>query len=422
METETKKEIGIALYGVIRKIKAYKWGGFFYLDTFEGVYQCVLKGDSIKQYKSESYVKVVGSLVDAKIETKLVVSDQEIQVEKITVITEPGEQPGINIYAPELLAEQSLIFDQRAFTLRHNRYRCIFKIQSEIMHQFCDYLHSLGFYRISTPKIVANGAEGGTDVFMLDYFGKTACLAQSPQLYKQMCCGAFGFVYESGPVFRAEKHDSARHVNEYHSLDVEMKLNVSFSELISLESDFLEHLFSALRETCKIELDYLGIELDGMKDNVGKALNITVAEAMEILGATGYDLSSEQEKAICEYAKKNHQTDFVFLREFHKSVKPFYTKVSPDGEHTESFDLLFKGTEITSGGQRKHSYQEYIDSMRQAGMNTENFAGYLEAFRYGMPLHGGFAVGLERLTALICNMDSVKDATLFPRFLTRLQP
>lgn len=407
------------LFGTIREIREFKWGGFIILETYDKKYQCVLKGFDLTKLKSESYVKIIGEKVDASVKKELVESSQEINVTSMDILTEPSHIPSINIYEKDLSADVGHIFDERALTLRNEKNKCVFKIQSVIHNSFRNTLNDEGFFSISTPKIVANGAEGGTNVFKVDYFEREAYLAQSPQLYKQMVCGALGKVYETAPVFRAEKHATARHLNEYISLDVEMILKENFYELIELEKKVIFSILEELRERCQPELDYLGIRTFGSPYN---ALILKVSEIKEILGTSGGDMSSEEEKEIARYAFEKKDADFIFATHYHRDVRPFYTKLSPDGITTESFDCIYKGIEITSGGQRKEKYSEYLEVMQAANMNIESFESYLDTFKYGMPLHGGFAIGLERLTAKICGLESAKAASLFPRDVNRLIP
>lgn len=406
-------------HGVVREVREFKWGGFFILETFDGQFQCVAKNQDLSKLKSESYLRVNGYDSAANIKKELVVSTREIIVESFEVITEPSEVPGMNIYEKDIKADIQAIFDKRALSLRNEKNKSIFKIQSAILNSFRNTLEECGFISICTPKIVANGAEGGTNVFTLDYFGQPAYLAQSPQLYKQMMCGALGKVYETAPVFRAEKHASSRHLNEYTSLDAEMIIYRNFSELIALEKKILFNVNYDLSKKVSQELQYLGVEIS---ENPYDALVLKVSEIKEILGTTGHDLSSDEEREIAKYALKEKGTDYVFATHYHREIRPFYTKLSPDGITTESFDCIYKGVEITSGGQRKEGYQEYVSAIQEAGMNQEPFEGYLDTFRYGMPLHGGFAIGLERLTAKICGLESAKAATLFPRDVNRLTP
>lgn len=406
-------------HGVVREIRVLKNLAFFILETFDGQFQCVVKDQDISNLKSESYIRVVGYDAPANIKKELVCSTYEIVVESFEILSGPSEVPGMNIYEKDLKADVNEIFDKRALSLRNEKNKAVFKIQSTILNSFRSTLEEHGFISICTPKIVENGAEGGTNVFELDYFGKPAYLAQSPQLYKQMMCGVFGKVYETAPVFRAEKHASSRHLNEYTSLDAEMIIYRNFSELIQLEKSILFDINHDLMKKNAQELKYLGVETSG---NPYDALVLKVSEIKEILGTTGHDLSSDEEKEIAKYALEKHNTDYVFATHYHREIRPFYTKLSPDGITTESFDCIYKGIEITSGGQRKEGYQEYVDALKEAGMNQTPFEGYLDTFRYGMPLHGGFAIGLERLTAKICGLESAKAATLFPRDVNRLTP
>lgn len=410
-------------YGIVREIREFGWGGFIIIETFEGQYQCVIKGIEMTNLKKECYIKLTGTFVPAKIKKELVASDTEISVETLEILSSPSEVPGINIYIKDIQAEQGLIFDQRALTLRSETNKCIFKAQSVIHNAFRSSCEEFGAVSISTPKLVANGAEGGTNVFSLDYFGKTAYLAQSPQLYKQIMCGVFGKVYETAPVFRAEKHASSRHLNEYTSLDFESILYNNFEELMHIEKRILFNVFYELKRKLTPELKYIGVDTgEFVKNNPFDALTLKVSEIKQILGSSGSDLTSEEEREIARYAREKHNTDFIFSTHYHREARPFYTKISPDGITTESFDLIYKGVEITSGGQRKETMSEYETALKESGMNQEPFEGYLNAFRFGMPLHGGFAIGLERLTAKICNVESVKSATLFPRDVERLTP
>jgi len=421
METTEQTKL-LPFYGVVKEKREFKWGGFLLLETFNGIYQCVLKGIDMTTIKHESYVLIEGELVDAKIKKELVVSDKEIVVKNIKTLSEPFELPTINIYEKTVNADQNVIFDNRQYVLRNESNKCIFKIQAKIQSLFRRFLEEKGFISISTPKLVSNGAEGGTNVFKLDYFGKEACLAQSPQFYKQMMCGVFGKVFETAPVFRAEKHNTSRHLNEYLSMDVEMVIKENMSEIIVLQAEMMTYILGGLCGECGEELIYLGV-----KELPSESMVMTIEEAKRILGSPisdshSYDLTGPEEVEISKYAKEKYNADFVFLTHYGTTMRPFYTKESKNGITTESYDVLYKGIEITSGGQRKETYEEYVKALRSRGMNQEMFESYLNTFKIGMPLHGGFAIGLERLTAKICNLESVKMATLFPRDVDRLTP
>jgi nondiscriminating aspartyl-tRNA synthetase len=418
-------------YGIVKEKRTFKWGGFFVFQDFglgqskKSRIQCVVKNDEtnidLDSIQSGSYVRITGETKQAKVKQELLEHESEIIASKIEVLTEPDSQLEANIFEKEVAAEQKYILDNRAVTLRNITFQTIFSIQDEILSLFRKYLYDASFTSISTPKIVAGVAEGGANMFELDYFGKPAFLAQSPQLYKQIMCGVFGRVYETAPVFRAEEHATSRHVNEYTSLDVETVLKKDFYELIELQKEILSYIIIMINRTQREKLEFLGVEPISI-ESLNNSIVLKVSEIKEILGTTGTDLTGEEEVEIAKYVKENHDTDFVYVTHYSKEKRPFYTMLSEDGLTTESYDLIFRGVEITSGGQRKHNYQDYVNTMEEAGMSIESFSSYLQAFKHGMPYHGGFAIGLERLTAKICGVESAKMCALFPRDVNRLTP
>lgn len=415
------------LNGIVKQIRTFKWGGFVLLDTPDlGLIQCVIKSvDLLSQFKPESTVEVSGKMEPAKIQKAKVLHEWEFQIHTISVIVTPEKEISFNLYEKELHLDVNNILDLRYLSLRSEYFKNIFRIQSTILNEFRNYLTENNFTSICSPKIVSGGAEGGANVFTIDYFGKPAYLAQSPQLYKQMMVPVFLKVFETGPVFRAEPHATSRHVNEYTSMDVEMMLSNNFLELIELEKSLLIHILD------KVTLmeEYADLAIDQQKaanetcNNVNSSFIVSWHQAKDILGTNKqFDFTSEEEAQIAKYAKEKFNTDFVFITHYPKWARPFYSKLSSNKETTETFDLLYKGMEITSGGQRSNTYTEYIERMSELGMNPNDFRDYLENFKYGVPPHGGFAIGLERITAKICNMESTKLATLFPRDVERLTP
>lgn len=408
---EVTRPVAHQMYGQVREVRKFKWGCFLIVDTHKGIpsqWQCVLRDPSF-DVKVGSWVGMNGTHVAAKVERPLTVSMWEFRVDEIDIISAPIVDPPIIINEKEPSFSLHNAFEHRGLSLQTETYRRIFKVQSQVETAFRDFFGDLTFTSIHTPKIVSEGAEGGTDVFSLDYFGRKAFLTQSPQFYKQICCAAFGRVYEVGPVFRAEPHASSRHLNEYISLDVEMMLDLypfsPLQQLLMMENIFLTNMTSSI---------------DG--NIMSKLVQQTVNRAKEILGTSGEDMTSNEEIEIGRWAKEEHESDTIFLTHYHRDVRPFYTKLSEDGIHTESFDCIFKGIEITSGGQRVDKHEDYVAAMKAKGLDPANFSFYLENFKYGFPVHGGFAIGLERLTAKICDLPSVKMASLFPRDAERLTP
>ncbi len=429
-ESEVDKEI--TLKGMIRSMRILGWGGFLIIRTGGYSIQSVYDKNTINIDPDiltvESAIEVKGTVKAAKIKDKSILpSEYELHIKEIKILSQPSENPlPIDTTKKEINVGLDTNLDMRPLTLRHFTNRAVFKIQSVIFNEFGNFLTRNGFTRICTPKIVYSGAEGGANIFKLDYFGRNAYLAQSPQFYKQMMVGVFNRVFEEAPVFRAEKHDTARHLNEYISLDLEMGFIDDFYDIIKTEVNLLNHIFTQIKSQCTYEIELLGIEIP----TIDKIICYKLSEVHEIINneyQKDYrgepDLAPEEERFICEYVKKHNNTDFVFVTHFPTEKRPFYTmddKSSP-GE-TCSFDLIYKGLEITTGGQRLHNYNDYITKMTSFGLDTTLFESYLQCFKYGMPPHGGLGLGLERLTALLCNISNVKEASLFPRDIKRLEP
>ena len=315
--------------------------------------------------------------------------------------------------------------DYLPITLRAKKWRSLFKIQAEIVESFRSFLRGQGFTEFQSPKLVAAAAEGGANVFEVKYFDNKASLAQSPQFYKQIMVGVYERVFTVGNVFRAEEHATTRHLNEYTSLDLEMGMIKDHTEVMELETELLRFILNYLDKTVGAELktwNYIRPEIPE------KIPAFKLREVQEIIKKdTGVDHTKEpdlepsEEKWIGEYAKKNFNSDFVFVTHYPTSKRPMYTYPDPaDPEFTNSFDLLFRGIEITSGGQRIHDYDQLVANMKKKGLNPDDFKFYLETFQFGMAPEGGLGIGLERLTARLLNIDNVKLATLFPRDLNRI--
>ncbi|HRI56414.1 MAG TPA: aspartate--tRNA(Asn) ligase, partial [Anaerolineae bacterium] len=297
----------------------------------------------------------------------------------------------------------------------------------EAMAGFRAVLGARGFTEIQTPKIVASATESGSNVFQLDYFGRPAYLAQSPQFYKQIMVGVFERVFEVGPVFRAEPHDTTRHVNEYVSLDVEFGFIENHFTVMALVREVIAGILSRLENNCAAELALLEARLPVTPAAIP---HIHFAEAQElILQRHGVDvrgepdLSPQDERWLGAWAQEQRGSDFLFVTGYPMVKRPFYTHPDPGRPgHSNSFDLLFRGAELITGGQRLHRYGDYLAALERAGYPTAPFESYLEAFRCGMPPHGGFAIGLERLLMQLLELPNLRLATLFPRDLSRVAP
>lgn len=422
-EVKDSQDETILLRGWVYKIIDLSNIVFVKLRDKSGIIQLVTNKEQIEGLKLENAIEVIGK----KSKNEKAPGGIEIIVDEIKILgrTYYDKLPfEINSYKNKAALETQL--DHRTIALRRPEIRAIFKVQNEIEQAFRDYLRSKNFEQIHTAKIIDSSTEGGSEMFTVNYFDRRSFLAQSPQFYKQMMVGAgFERVYEIGHAYRAELHNTWRHLNEYVSLDVEMGFIKDEFELMDLEEGFLDYLFKHLNKVCKKELEMYKIELP----NEVKIPRITLEEAHKILlekynkkSPIG-NIDAKGEELICDYVKKEYGTEFVFLTKYPVVKRPMYTM--PDDEDktlTKSFDLIYDGLEITTGGQRINDYEMLKENIIKFGLNPEDFDFYLDTFKYGMPPHGGFAIGLERLTMKILKLSNIREATLVPRDMKRLTP
>lgn len=350
----------------------------------------------------------------------------EIVTEDITRLSNARKPFPLPISRRKLNTSLEAKLSVRPLSLRNLRERAKFKIQEGICRAFREYLFQNGFTEIHTPKIGAKGAEGGANLFRLDYFHKKAVLEQSPQLYKQMMVGVFDRVFETGPVFRAEKHNTKRHLNEYTSLDLEMGYIDSFADVMEMETGFLQHMTNVLERDYQPWLKLLDVKLpktDMIPSVRFQEAKELVAEVYQRPMRAPFDLEPEEEELIGRYFKEKYDADFVFVTHYPAKKRPFYAMDDPeDPTYTLSFDLLFRGLEVTTGGQRIHDYEELLGKIEKKKMTTEGLEDYLSAFLYGMPPHGGLGIGLERLTMQLLGEENIRETCLFPRDMKRLEP
>ena len=373
-----------------------------------------------------SYVVSVTGIVNERPEKmrndKVQNGDIELEITGIEVLSAAEAMP----FDMDSELNLDTLLDYRPLTLRRDKERAMFKIQSEILVAYRSYLGSQGFTEFQAPKLVGGDAEGGAEVFKVKYFkGVEASLATSPQLYKQIMAGVFERVFAVGPTFRAEKSATTRHLSEISMLDLEMAFIKDHTDVIVLVTGLMRAITAHLNSVCAAELELLGQPL-ALAPETFPVMTLREAQAL-ILKETGVDktkepdLEPEDERFLCEYANKNLGSDFVFVTHFPTSKRPFYTHIDPETpEFTRSFDLLFRGLEMCSGGQRVHKYEDLVERIKGKGLDSTKFEFYLQAFKYGIPPHGGIGLGLERLTAKFCGVGNVKEATLFPRDINRI--
>lgn len=399
---------------------------FLVLRDVGGIAQCV--GSGLELPLAESSVEVTGSV---KAHPKAP-GGYEVQVETFRVISAATEPPPVEIPKMEWHVNPETMLDYRVVTVRGLKERAALKVQAELVAAFRDHLtEQEGFTEISTPKIVSAGAEGGANLFPIDYFGRAAYLAQSPQLYKQIMVGVFERVFEVAPVYRAEEHATSRHLNEYLSLDVEMGFIEDEEDVMALENRVLAAIMERLRERCEKEFSLLGATIPEVPAHIPR---IPLLNARQLVTEKyghevgGKDLDPEGERLLSQHFAQTEGSDFVFVTKYPRAARPFYAhpELNADGsvnpDLTRGFDLLFRGIEITSGGQRIHDHAMLLDSIAAYKLKPETLEGYTEVFKYGMPPHGGFAIGAERLTAKLLGIQNVRYARAFPRDRHRLTP
>lgn len=429
---DLKNHIGteVLINGVVDVARQQGKMAFFDFRDRSSIIQGVVFGkpdvlEVAKELREEYSVAVKGivnqrpeKMVNAGMEN----GDIELEITGIEILNVSEAMPF------DMSADVSIdvLLDNRPLTLRRKRERAIFKIQHTIITAYRNFLVSEGFTEFQAPKLVGGDAEGGAEVFKVEYFdGKSAYLATSPQLYKQMMVGMFERVFTAGSMFRAEKSATTRHMSEIAMLDLEMGFIKDHTDVIALVTKLMRFINAEVIEKCAAELVYLEMPLALAPEAFPV---MTLREAQELIKKeTGVDktqepdLEPEDERFLCEYANKHWQSDYVFVTHFPTSKRPFYAHVDPAcPEFTRSFDLLFRGLEMCSGGQRVHSYTELIERIKSKGLDPDKFEFYLQAFKYGVPPHGGIGMGLERLTMKYSGVKNVKEASLFPRDMNRI--
>lgn len=419
----------VKTHGMVYSVKGMGEIGFIVLRKADGLVQCIAENNNnnnsnfnLNNITPESSVNVEGIVK----KDNRAPNGFEIHITDIEILSAPAEPAKASLSKRRLNMSLETKLALRPVTLRNNCERAIFKLQEGIVRAFREYLASNGFTEIFSPKIVSTGAEGGANIFKLDYFGKKAYLAQSPQFYKQTMVGVYERVFEAGPVFRAEKHNTARHLNEYTGLDFEMGFIEDFTEIMQTETALLKYMMNYLNTEYADVIKTLGITLP----DIDEIPAVRFKDAKEMAAAEygrkikdPYDLEPEEEQLISKLFKEKYNSDFVFVTHYPSKKRPFYAMDDPENtKYTLSFDLLFRGMEITTGGQRIHDYDTQVKKMLDKGLNPEDFESYLMIHKNGMPPHGGLGMGLERLCMKLLDESNVREVSMFPRDMTRLTP
>ncbi|GAB3150096.1 aspartate--tRNA(Asn) ligase [Micromonospora sonneratiae] len=412
----------VTLAGWVHRRRLLKSVAFLILRDAGGLAQVVVTDPytrtRLATLTEETVVEIVGTVVA----NPAAPAGVEVTEPTVRLLGEPAVPPPFDLYRPALTAALPTQLDHASVALRHRTRSAALRISAAAVAGFRATLDGLGFTEIHTPKIVASATESGANVFAIDYFGTPAFLAQSPQFYKQLMVGVLERVYEVGPVFRAEPHDTTRHLAQYTSLDVEFGFGTDHRDVMAMLREVLAGMLATVAKRTAPELATLGVELPTVPARI-PAVHFT--EALAIAGAAPDepDLAPADERALGEWARAEHGSDFLFVTGYPMVKRPFYTHPDPDRPaYSNGFDLLFRGVELVTGGQRLHRHADYLAALAARGEPVEPYASYVDAFRHGMPPHGGFAIGLERFVARLTGAANVREVTAFPRDLHRLTP
>jgi nondiscriminating aspartyl-tRNA synthetase len=415
----------VTVSGWLHHVRELKSVDFLLLRDASGILQIVLDDPAMRETVSnlphESVISITGTLVAAKNAP----DGRELHDPVVTVISAAAEEPVLELFRPDLDAQQSTLLDHAAVALRHPRRAAAYRLLAAALAGYRQALTAQRFTEITTPKIIGAAPEGGANVFELDYFGQSAYLAQSPQLYKQIMVGVYERVFETAPAFRAEPHATTRHLSQFYSLDMEMGFIEDHHTVMEMLTGVLRSMIAAMRDSGALAL--LDIPAPVVPDTIPEIHFRDALERLSVAFATDLrdepDLAPEHERWLGEWAAREYGSDWVFVTGYPMRKRPFYTHPEPgDPRWSNSFDLLYRGLEVVTGGQRLHRLADYEAALATRGIDPAPFTGYLEAFRSGMPPHGGFALGLERLVMQLCGIRNVRAIALFPRDLTRIAP
>lgn len=422
----------VLLQGWLHNLRAMGEVNFLVLRDRAGLAQAILSPEDLTPLEGlavESIIELQGVVVEAPPAP----SGYELHQVTVTVLDPVTEPPPFELNKKTVKASLPVFLDHAVIGHRNPKRRAVLKISAGIMYAFRHTLHELDFTEIQTPKMVGSATESGAEVYAVEHFGQTAYLAQSPQFYKQIMVGVFERVYEVGPVFRAEKHATRRHINEYVSMDAEFGFITDHFDVMEMVTSVIQGILNCLETNQASALAELKVKMPqtSLCDDRPLFPWIQFADAQELLtekyGVTDAigepDLTPEHERLLGQWALETYGSDFLFVVGYPMKKRPFYTHPDPaDATYSNSFDLLFRGTELITGGQRLHRHRDYLEAAERFGYDPAGFETYFETFKHGMPRHGGFAIGLERFVMQLLELENIRLATLFPRDIQRLTP
>lgn len=425
-EVVTKVNEEVLIKGWLHNLRALGQVNFLIIRDGWGIIQCVIDKDTVVQL-NELAVESVLSVSGTVIANPQAPGGIELHSCKVEIIEPAMKQVPFELNQKTIKANIDTFLNHAQIGLRHPSRKAYLRLAAGIMQGFRQILIQKNFTEIQTPKLVASATEGGANVFSVDYFGQPAYLSQSPQFYKQMMVGVFERVFEVGPAFRAEPHNTSRHINEYVSLDVEFGFIKDHTTVMTMVEHVVDNILSYLQEKYLAEIDLLDIKIEPLQTAI-PVISFQEAQALilEMYHENCHDeldLSPQHERWLGDWAKEQHNSDFLFVTGYPMAKRPFYTHPNPQSpDFSNSFDLLYRGIELVTGGQRLHKYQDYIDALKKINLSPSEFKSYLDTFQYGMPPHGGFAIGMERFVKQLTGVTNIKEVTLFPRDMNRLTP
>ncbi|WP_329102727.1 aspartate--tRNA(Asn) ligase [Micromonospora sp. NBC_01699] len=425
----------VTIAGWLHRRRLLKSVAFLILRDAGGLAQVVVTDPELRAWLAELPEETVLQVTGEVVANPAAPAGVELVEPSVRLLGEPAVPPPFDLYRPALAATLPTQLDHAPVALRHPTRSAALRISAAAVAGFRATLDARDFVEVHTPKLVAGATESGANVFELDYFGRPAYLAQSPQFYKQLMVGVFERVYEVGPVFRAEPHDTARHLAQYTSLDVEFGFVEDHRDVMSMLREVLAGMLDSIAVRAGGALDTLGIDLPPVPAEIP---SVHFTEALRIAGAAPDepDLAPAHERTLGEWARAEHGCEFLFVTGYPMAKRPFYTHPARPGSpefrpalagagepaYSNGFDLLFRGVELVTGGQRLHRHGDYLAALAARNEPVEPVATYVAAFRHGMPPHGGFAIGLERFVARLTGAANIREVTAFPRDLHRLTP
>ncbi len=424
LSTELPRYAGqqVRLAGWIHRRRLLKSVAFLILRDAAGLAQVVATGAAVRRQLDALPEETVVCVTGTARANPVAPGGVEVVDPAVVPLGDPAVPPPVDLYRPEPQGALPTLLDHAPVVLRHPKLRAVHEVAAAAVAGYRSTLDGQRFVEIHTPKLVASATESGANVFALDYFGRPAYLAQSPQFYKQLLVGVFERVYEVGPVFRAEPHDTVRHLAQYTSLDAELGFITGERDVMAVARDAVAGMLDEVGARAPAALSTLDCPVPEVPAEIPA---VHFADAMELLGepADTPDLAPAHERWLGRWARREYGSDLLFVTGYPMAKRPFYTHPDPARPaYSRSFDLIFRGLELATGGQRLHRHADYVAALAARGETVAPYQSYVDAFRHGMPPHGGFAIGLERFTAQLTGARNVRETTLFPRDLHRLTP